>query len=84
MTFIQIEDEALTTSASYERNHTIQNQNFSHIISKNDKKSEILSATVISKNCVASGVYSTSLMIDNDMSIPYQKILIDKNLQILT
>jgi thiamine biosynthesis lipoprotein len=82
--FVQIEDEALTTSASYERNYEIQNQNFSHIISKSDKKSEILSATVISQNCVNSGVYSTSLMINNNMSIPYQKILIHKNLSITT
>ncbi len=80
--FVEIEDEALTTSASYERNYTIENQNFSHIISKKHKTGEILSATVVSKNCVASGVYSTSLMIDSNMSIPYKKILIDKNLNI--
>ncbi len=65
--FIEIENQALTTSASYERNYQIEEKNYSHIISKKESHSQPLSVTVISKNCVESGVYSTSLMINPDL-----------------
>ncbi|HIC44614.1 MAG TPA: FAD:protein FMN transferase [Sulfurimonas sp.] len=61
---IEIQDQALTTSASYERNTKIDNETFSHILSKETKTSLNNSVTVISHNCVESGVYSTSLMIN--------------------
>lgn len=64
---IAIEDEALTTSASYERNYTIESNIYSHIISKDELKSKAKSITVISNSCVESGVYSTSLMIDSSI-----------------
>ena len=61
--FIELENEALTTSASYERFYEIENQQFSHILSKTNTLNA-KSVTVISKNCVESGVFSTSLMIN--------------------
>ncbi len=64
---IKIQDEALTTSASYERNYTIESNIFSHIISKNELKSTFKSVTVVSSSCVESGVYSTALMVDNSI-----------------
>ncbi len=62
--FIELENEALTTSASYERNYTIENKTYSHIISKNESSQTPHSVTVISPSCVESGIYSTALMID--------------------
>ena len=61
---VALQDQALTTSASYERNYTIGNKTFSHIISATQETSLSRSVSVISSNCVESGVYSTSLMID--------------------
>lgn len=71
-----IEDEALTTSASYERNYKIETNTYSHIISKNKLNTNASSVSVISKSCVESGVYSTSLMIDASLEIK------NKNLKI--
>lgn len=61
---VELENEALTTSASYERNYTIEGETFSHIISKQNNSSPFSSVTVISKSCVESGIYSTALMIN--------------------
>ena len=75
--FVEIEDQALTTSASYERNYQIEDSNYSHIISKENGNKTPLSATVISKNCVESGIYSTSLMIDICLKTPSLVIFLD-------
>ncbi len=65
---VQITDQALTTSASYERNSTIGEKTYSHILSKNKGGASLNhSVTVISHNCVESGVYSTSLMLDKTL-----------------
>ncbi|MCK4442880.1 MAG: FAD:protein FMN transferase, partial [Sulfurovaceae bacterium] len=61
--YVEIENQALTTSASYERNYTIEKEKFSHIISKEEHPQMPHSVTVISPTCVESGVYSTALMI---------------------
>ncbi len=82
LTYVEIMDEALTTSASYERSYVIQDNNFSHIISKENTKSNILSATVVSNSCLNSGVYSTSLMINDLLDVPYKRILVHKDLSI--
>jgi len=73
---VSIENEALTTSALYER--------AGHILSSKSMQKYILSSTVISKNCVESGVYSTALMCDETLSTANQKYLIDLNLEIMT
>ncbi|MCH9813478.1 MAG: FAD:protein FMN transferase [Epsilonproteobacteria bacterium] len=62
--FIEIENEALTTSASYERNYQIESTTYSHILSKEKNINTLNSVTVIAKKCVESGVFSTSLMIN--------------------
>jgi len=66
-TEVTLENQALTTSASYERNHTVGTENFSHIIAKNSEASLSRSISVISSNCVESGVFSTALMIDKNI-----------------
>ncbi len=62
--FEEIENQALTTSAAYERNYQIEDKNYSHILSKKEPTKSPKSVTVISSNCVESGVYSTSIMIN--------------------
>jgi len=71
---LQLQDQALTTSASYERNTKIGDADYSHILSKNKDASISNSVTVISHNCVESGVYSTSLMIDETLKTNNQVI----------
>jgi len=73
---VELENQALTTSASYERNYKIEDKTFSHIISKEEKNSSPNSVTVISNNCVESGVYSTSIMIDRDIKTNNQTIIL--------
>ncbi len=69
-TFVEIENQALTTSASYERNITIENDIYSHIISPfTDNIPITKSISVISCTCLESGVYSTTLMIDNHIKL---------------
>ncbi|MEA3354584.1 MAG: FAD:protein FMN transferase [Campylobacterota bacterium] len=80
---IAIEDQALTTSASYERFKIIEDKKFSHIISKDENNNDILSATVVSNSCVESGVYSTSLMCDKNIKTNSEKYLINSSLEIL-
>jgi thiamine biosynthesis lipoprotein len=73
-TFVQLQDQALTTSASYERNYQIEDKNFSHIISKDTTQKTQKSVSVISNSCLTSGVYSTSLMIDPNIKTEYRVI----------
>ncbi len=73
--YIEIEDEAIATSASYERFNIIENKKFSHIISPFKQKNTPKSVTVIAKSCLESGIYSTSLMIEPDLKIQ-NKVLI--------
>lgn len=73
---VSLENQALTTSASYERNYTIENESYSHIISKKALNSQAKSVSVISNNCVESGVYSTSLMIDGTIKSSNRTIVL--------
>ncbi len=73
---VKLENQALTTSASYERNYTIDSKVYSHIISKMVSDSLANSVTVISSNCVESGVYSTSIMINRSLKTSNQVIIL--------
>ena len=76
LTHANISNQALTTSASYERNHNIEDKNYSHIISTHELQTKVLSATVISSSVVESGVFSTALMIEPMLDCPFETILI--------
>jgi len=76
---IELEDEALTTSASYERNYKIEEQIFSHILSKTDTPNKILSVSVISQDCVNSGVFSTALMINQQLEVKNKFFMVYEN-----
>ena len=73
---IKITDQALTTSASYERSYTIENHAFSHILGKEERALDNRSVTVISSSCVESGVYSTALMIDATLKSNHKVIVL--------
>ncbi len=75
-TEVSLQDQALTTSASYERNYTIGSKTYSHIITKDDSKKMQNSVSIISSNCVESGVFSTSMMINRDLITSNQVIII--------
>ncbi|HHD81923.1 MAG TPA: FAD:protein FMN transferase [Campylobacterales bacterium] len=73
----EIENQALTTSGSYERFYTIEEQNYSHILSKSSSDKEMpRSVTVISPTCLESGVYSTALMLNPDLKTKHQTIML--------
>ena len=80
---ISLANQALTTSASYERNSKIEDKTYSHIIHKKSLQEEILSATVIASTVLESGIYSTSLMINPTLKMSLKKCLIDRELQIV-
>ncbi len=73
---VELENQALTTSASYERSYTIEEKTFSHIISKKSNYSDKSSVSVISRNCVESGIYSTSIMIDKEITTKNMTIIL--------
>ncbi len=73
-TSIAIENEALATSASYERFYTIETKQFSHIIAPSHSASSYKSVTVVAPSCMECGVYSTALMINDTIQTPYKVI----------
>ena len=82
LTHAKIANQALTTSASYERSHKVEDKSYSHIISTSQLQSNVISATVISSSVVESGVFSTALMIEPRLPTKLKKILIMDSLKI--
>lgn len=81
---LPLSNMALTTSAHYERSKTIEKQNFSHIISANDHSNSLLSATVIAPTTLESGIYSTALMLNQELQTKHAKYLVTQDLSILS
>jgi len=79
---VYLSDEAFTTSASYERNQTVEGKTYSHIMHTQALQTKVLSASVLSPTVLQSGVYSTALMIDHTLEIPFSKMLIHSDLTI--
>ncbi len=77
-----LSNQALTTSASYERNQTIEGKTYSHIMHTQELQTRVISVSVISPTVLQSGVYSTALMVDPTLKVPFQKILIDSNVKL--
>lgn len=84
LVYVNISNQALTTSASYERKTRVENKEFSHIIETKAMKSDIVSSTIISNSTLVSGVFSTAFMINPSCNIydNLQVLLIDENLNI--
>ena len=81
---VPLDNQALTTSANYERSHNIEGKSFSHIIGATTKGSDIISSTIIADSVLCSGVYSTVFMLEMDIEIPEGMgvLLVDKNLKL--
>ena len=73
----ELENEAMTTSASYERNYKIDETIYSHILSTKERKSEPLSVSIIAPTCVESGVYSTALMLNQFLTCRHKSFIIN-------
>lgn len=74
---VSLENQALTTSASYERNYKVEDKTYSHIISKDEiSATQPNSVSIISNNCVESGIYSTSIMIDKTLATTNETIIL--------
>ena len=80
---LALEDQALTTSANYERTLKVGEEERSHIIGSR-LEGEILSATVISDSALQSGIFSTALMINPALPLPadLKVVLIDRQLRL--
>ena len=77
-----LSNQALATSASYERNKTIEGKVYSHIMHIQELQTHIISSSVISSSVLESGVYSTALMVNPVLNIPFKKILADNKLHV--
>ncbi len=75
-TFVILQDEALTTSASYERRYRVGATSYSHIIATKNTANTPNSVSVIASNCVESGIYSTALMIDTTLTTNNRVIIL--------
>ncbi len=81
---LPLDNQALTTSANYERNRKIEGKEFSHIIGKQTNPAGIISSTIISDSVLTSGVYSTVFMLEMGIDIPegVGVMLVDKEMKI--
>ena len=82
---LPLNNQAITTSASYARNREIEGTSFSHIIGKKvDSAGIIISSTVISDSVLTSGIYSTVFMLDMGIYIPEEMgvVLVDNEMNI--
>jgi len=82
LTSVKLSNQALTTSASYERNHKVEGKSFSHIISTTNLENKTLLATVVASSVLEAGVFSTALMIDSTLEIGLEKLLILESLEV--
>lgn len=75
--FVELCNEAIATSAGYERNMTIEGVEFSHILSRQAMQREFASLSVLAPSALESGVYATSLNIDASLACVHKTIKID-------
>jgi len=80
---VKISNQALTTSASYERSHKVEEKSFSHIISTANIQNKILSATVVASSVLEAGVFSTALMIEPELETRLETLLILDSLELI-
>lgn len=82
--YIELENQAIATSASNERQYVIGTETYSHILSKSEIDNAPLSASVISESCVESGVFATAIMIDPSIQTDNDVIIIPASTSIKT
>lgn len=67
---VALEDSALTTSAHYERNRVVEGTVVSHILTKEESRSTLQSATVIAPSALFCGIVTTAMMADETLQFP--------------
>ena len=83
---IDLENQAMTTSAHYERSRQVEKKQVSHLIcsQENNHAAHIISASVISESVLTSGILSTALMFSKPLTLndKITFILIDNDLRV--
>jgi thiamine biosynthesis lipoprotein len=70
---LDLQDQALTTSGHYARNRAIKGGALSHVIGPDSVRSQRwLSVSVVSSSALVSGIYSTALLVRDDVTLPEQ------------
>lgn len=69
---LDLENQALTTSGHYARKRTLHDGELSHAVSVSDSdpRAPWLSVTVVSRQALTCGMYSTSLLLSPRLSLP--------------
>ncbi|OGB28980.1 MAG: hypothetical protein A3F78_00510 [Burkholderiales bacterium RIFCSPLOWO2_12_FULL_61_40] len=67
---LDLENQALTTSAHYARGRKLKGGTLSHVVAPDPERAEWVSASVVSASALLSGMYSTALLIDKNTVLP--------------
>jgi thiamine biosynthesis lipoprotein len=67
---LDLHDQALTTSAHYARQRAIKGVVLSHVVGADVAQARWLSASVVSRSALVSGIYSTALLLRQDIALP--------------
>lgn len=67
---LDLQDQALTTSAHYARQRAIKGGVLSHVVGADVAQARWLSASVVSRSALVSGIYSTALLLRDDIALP--------------
>ncbi len=63
-------NQALTTSAHYQRHYQFSDGQTSHILARGGVHTQVLSATVVADTALEAGIYSTALTIEPTLAVP--------------
>lgn len=74
---LDLQDQALTTSAHYARHRTLSDGGrLSHVVNADASEQAWISATVVSGSALVSGIYSTSLLVRHDIDLPANAVAV--------
>lgn len=73
---LDLEDQALTTSAHYARRRAIKGGSLSHVVGADPERARWISASVVSRSALVSGIYSTALLVDADIALPAEVLAV--------
>lgn len=82
---LDLQDQALTTSAHYARQRPIKGAVLSHVVGADVAQARWLSASVVSRSALVSGIYSTALLLRDDIALPADvlAVVVDRSGQVL-
>ncbi|CAM3237985.1 FAD:protein FMN transferase [Shewanella violacea] len=67
---LPLNNQALTTSAHYQRHYQFSDGQTSHILAKGGVHPQVLSSTVVADTALEAGIYSTALTIKPTLDVP--------------